>query len=166
MKFFILSIFLGITYAFTPNILLNGPVGERMTAYSVPKSISYKYIKKYEIEQIQKDSPVHICNELRDVKEKLRSDNNNINVSFFMDNESKHIFTIIYRLRTQKLPIIYNIETILRTPGVKMKSNDIQCILKQMVNDRKGYIQLQELKRWSNGKYNIENYLENQIVGF
>lgn len=143
---------------------LNGPIGKTLTSYSVPKSISYKYIQKYEIEQIKLNSHIDICNELRDVRQKLRSSDDN-NVVFFVDNKTnKHIFTVIYRMDNGKFPITYTIESILRTPGIEFKSNDMQNILKKMVYDRSGYIQLHELKQWFNGKYAIENYLESQLT--
>ena len=162
MKLFtnILIILRLTTYAFVPNILLNGPVGGKITSYSVPKSISYKYIKKYEIEEIKKDSPMYICRELSETREKLRSNNTkNEHVTFFMDNETnKHLFTIIYRMN-EKLPTVYTVESIVKTPDITFRTNDIRIIIEQMCNDRKGFLQIRDISR----KYKAELYLENQL---
>ena len=164
MKYFILF-FIQLSSCFVPNVLLNGPIGEKIKSYSVPRSISYKCIKKYEIQEIIKDSPTEICKELSSTRELLRDPfRKNNNISFFMTNDNKeHLFTVIYRI-SESLPTIYTIESILRTPGVDFKSNDIYTVLEQMCNDRRGFLQMQNLKTWSNGRYNKESYLEKKLT--
>ena len=129
----------------------------------MPRSVSYKYIKKYEIQEIVKDSPAYICKELGNARELLRDPFRiHDNVSFFMTNDNKLLFTVIYR-KSESLPTIYTIEYVIRTPDVDFKSNDIYTILEQMCNDRRGFLQIQGLKRWSNGRYNKESYLEKKL---
>jgi len=145
MKYFILF-FINLSSCFVPNVLLNGPIGEKIKSYSIPRSISYKCIKKYEIQEIIKDSPTEICKELSNTRELLRDPfRKNDYISFFMTNDNKeHLFTVIYRI-SESLPTIYTIESILRTPGVDFKSNDIYTVLEQMCNDRRGFLQMQNL---------------------
>ena len=164
MRYLILLYFIKLTSCFVPNVLLNGPIGEKIKSYSVSRSVSYKCIKKYEIQEIIKDSPTDICKELSNARELLRDPfRTHDNVSFFMTHDNKeHLFTVIYR-KSESLPTIYTIESVVRTPGVDFKSNDIYTILEQMCNDRRGFLQIQGLKRWSNGRYNKESYLEKKL---
>ncbi len=156
--------FIKLSFCFVPSVLLNGPIGEKINSYSVPRSISYNYIKRYEIQEIIKDSPSHICKELSNARELLRDPTRkNDKVSFFMTNDNKeHLFSVIYRT-SEKFPTVYTIESVIRTPETDFKSKDIYTILEQMCNDRRGFIQMQGLKTWANGRYLKESYIEKQI---
>jgi len=163
MKLILFSLFFKYVVSFTPNILLNGPIGEKMHSFSMPRSVAYNFMKMYEIEEIIKDSPGYICNELSCARERLRCPfRDDEHVSFFVLDDKEHLFTVLYRI-SKSFPIVYTVESIIRTPDKEFKSSDMNMILEQMCNDRKGFLQFQEIKRWSDGRYVKESYLEKQF---
>lgn len=158
--------FLGTVNSFTPSVFLTGPVGSELIMQGVPRSIAYKYVKKCQLEELENDSPAHICKELDDAREMLRSSSRvEDNVSFLVSKTSEsHLFTILYRM-SDKFPKIYTVDAVVRQPDSynSMSSCDLERMLHQMVKDRKGHLQVHPLRTWSDGRYFKESRLERQF---
>lgn len=154
--------------SFTPTSILSGPVGPDLSLFAVPRSVAFKYLKKCQIEQIRKDAPMHIIQELNDAREMTRSVKySKSHYSFLVPNNSKNknLFTIIYRM-TEKFPVIYTIEAIVREPDSieTISTLQLESILSQTVVDRKGYLQIHNLGTWASGRYKNEIRMERQFV--
>lgn len=148
-----------------PNAFLNGKVGKNLVVQSVPRHIAYKYMKKYQILEIVVDGPSSVCSELNSARELLRSPRKDLHVSFLMAEEPyEHLFTIVYRMN-DKFPKVYSIEGLIRTPNNvnNISVTQVERMLKQMCDNRKGLLQMQNIKMWAGGKYKTEKYLENQF---
>lgn len=166
MKLLFFTSILAHCCAFTPNIFLNGPVGPNLVAQSVPVHIAYKYMKKYQILEIVVDGPPSVCSELDSVREMLRSPTNkDLQASFLMaEDPYEHLFTIVYRMN-DKFPKVYTVEALVRTPNNKnsISVTEMEKMLKQMCDNRKGHLQMHGIKRFAGGKYHKEKYLESQF---
>ena len=154
-----------IPYQNLPNVFLNGKINQKLCVYYVPRDIGYKYLKKYQILEIATDGPVSVCAELDSARELLRSPRKDLHVSFLMSEDPyEHLFTIIYRI-SKTFPRVYSVEGLTRTPNNhnSISVTEVERMLKQMCNNRKGFLQTQGLKYWAGGKYKVEKYLENQF---
>lgn len=155
--------------SFIPGIALNGPINDQLRLFSVPRTTAFKCVKKYQLEEVYKNSPRGICSELDEARELLRSPiRTNDHVSFLMTNDNEHLFTIIYRMNN-RFPKVYTVEAIIRTPeSDKTKCTihtlEVERMLMQMCEDRMGFLQFQNIKLWAGGKYKMEMYLEKQML--
>ena len=156
--------------AFTPTVYLNGPLSSGVNVQSIPNHIAYKYMKRYQIDELKRDSPKHICLELNNARELLRGpDCADYHVSFVMslrdeNPNPEHLYTLIYTMN-DKFPRIYTVEALVRTPSSSLSVSvvDIETILNQMCVDRRGYIQYHPLNLWVGGRYAKELSLEKRI---
>lgn len=167
MKLFYLlcNLILPFSNSFTPTHILSGPAGKNLNVFAVPNKIGYQYIQRCQIESIRKNDPTGICSELDNAREMLRGKNKEkLHVSFLTEkNADVNLFTIIYRM-SNSLPIVYTVEAVVRNnESPSVSSLSVLTILDQMVTDRKGHIQLHPLKKWSQGRYINEMYMDKQF---
>lgn len=168
-KIFIFSIITRVS-SFNPNILvppLGGKVSEDLTLLPVSKSMAFSKIKEYQMRSISRNDPMNICSELNDAREMIRSPiGKDDYASFLISNRNReHLYTILYRVN-DTIPYIYTIKAIIRTPEEYDSVNiiDIERMLDQLCKNKRGYLQLFNMKTWANGKYRIEKYLEDQFL--
>lgn len=70
------------------------------------------------------------------------------------------LFTIVYRVRESR-PSVYALEAIVREPDSNLRSSEVQHVVRQLVANNVGFLQMYPLKTWARGKYVTEAYLEN-----
>jgi len=151
------------SHSFVPP-LLSGNVGIGLDLLSVPKSFGYSKIKQDQIKVLKNNEPEYICSEFNEARKMIRSEQETTYVSFLL-GEKHLIYTIIYRI-SSKMPFVYTIESVIRSTDTDRYVSiiDMETILRQQCEDKRGYLQTFNLKTWANGKYHKEKYLEKQFL--
>jgi hypothetical protein len=141
--------------------ILNGPVGPDLRIMAASRRSAFNHIKLIQLQQLSRNAPAHICQELDVARELLRDPaRNDEHAAFLAPRHSDQIlFTIVYRVRERR-PNVYTLEAIVREPGYDMRSTDVQHVVRQLVADNRGFYQSYPLKTWAHGKYAKESYLE------
>lgn len=163
---FILFLILKPNHSMVPP-LLTGNVGIGLDLLAVPKKIGYSKIKQDQIKVLKNNEPEYICSEFNEARKMIRLEEENTNtyVSFLVCEKKELVYSIIYRVNS-KFPFIYTIKSIIRSPdndNIHVSILDVETILRQQCEDKRGYLQTFHLKTWANGKYHKEKYLEKQF---
>lgn len=147
----------------TPRVL-HGPVGPDLRIVSVSRRSAFNHIKNCQLQQLNRNAPPHVLNELDVARERLRDPvNNDEHVAFLSPRLSDQVlFTIVYRIRERR-PNVYTLEAIVREPESEIRSSDVQHVVRQIVARNMGFLQSYPLKTWARGKYVNESYLESLI---
>ena len=144
-----------ISFVTSFSITLSGPVNDKYNMYAVPRSISYSYIKKTQIEYLQKDAPSNLLLELNSAREMCRGEENeDVYVTFIKDvRDNDPDYTILYR-KTMNIPTVYTIEAIVAGKNPKISLANVEDILNKFCKDNRGYLQTYPLKIWSKRLFN------------
>lgn len=150
----------------TSHHILHGPVGPDLRIVAVSRTSAFNHIKKCQLQQLSQNAPAHICRELDVARELLRDPmKKNEHAAFLAPRLSNQIlFTIVYRVRESR-PSVYTLEAIVREPDSNVRASEVQHVVRQLVADNVGFLQMYPLKTWARGKYVTEAYLENVFLG-
>ena len=155
--------------AFTPTVVLSGPVGEQLRMQAIPRSIAYKYMKMIHTEYIRKDLPRFLLEEVSEARELLRDPKTkDWNISFMTPGSAKeNLFTVIYRM-TDGFPKCYTVEAVIRNHCLEPEMGSMSAVvldrtLNQMIRERRGHLQTYPLKSWAEGRYIKEIEIEKKF---
>jgi hypothetical protein len=153
----IVLLLLFLNYIITINTLiipyLQNYIGQNHQLVNINKGFMFRYLKQQHIESIKDDLPLDSCDEIAQAKEMCRnlSDYKLISIIKPIKNNKDLDYIIFYR-RTPKMPCVFTIENIFRSPYSKSDISyiDILNILKQTTNNNGIFLQTNELKLLNN----------------
>jgi len=158
-----------VANAFTPTVILSGPVGDDLRMQAIPRSIAYRYMKMIHTEYIRKDLPRYLLEEVSEARELLRDPKTkDWNISLMTPGSAReNLFTVIYRM-TDGFPKCYTVEAVIRNhnlePGMgSMTTVVLERTLNQMIRERRGHLQTYPLKSWATGRYIKEIEIEKKF---
>lgn len=135
---------------------ISGRVGQHYKMHSVSRTFAYSFIKKREMESINKDDNMFVISELNEAREMCRSrEGSDTFVTFMHENGSREPDYILFYRKTNDTPTVYTIESLLcnNDNNVQMSLGVVEKVVRSFCQDHRGHLQIHPLKTWSNGRY-------------
>ena len=135
--------------------LLQSNIGSDYKLININRNLAYKYLQQQQIECIKADLPIDMLYEFCEAKEYIKFEANKHFISIIKNNNTNKTcdYIIIYR-RSNKYPIIFSIEAIIKIPcsSNNIHITEVFTILQKVSKDTGCYIQTQDLNIWHKGK--------------
>lgn len=143
--------------------LLQSNIGNEYKLININRNMAFKYLKQQQLDCIRDDLPIDLLYEFCEAKEHIKADSDKHLISIIKSNNTNKVcdYLIIYR-RSNKAPVIFSIEAIIKIPysNSDIHITDVFNILQKASKDTGCFIQTRDLNRWHKGKIVKELLLE------